>query len=419
MTDEARSGSARVSGEASPSGSAAPDVGSARMEARRRRRRRRRQLVALALALLALLTLAVTWRLAADPAPPPAAAGQDLERTQRTLLLALQAANGDAAAAALLAHDPVAETGAVVLVPPQLLVPVPGRGSLTLARALRTVPPEASRSAVADLLGVIMDDGWVLDLPSLQGLVDVLGGVPVEVDRPVERGGELVLQPGRQRLSGVQTVAYVTYRAAEEQEQARLARVQAVLDGLLDALPASVEEAAQVVGGLGARSIATLPPDGLARLLTGLERSDAARQLQYDTLPVLPIDTGAAGTTFRLDTDRAPALVDRLLAASVPPGAREEGNRVLVLNGVGTPGLGERVRARLVPRGFVFVGSRNAARFGYDRSQVLVPERSGEALELGNRVAEALGLPPDSVRSTDRLGSVADVVVLVGADFAA
>jgi hypothetical protein len=86
-----------------------------------------------------------------------------------------------------------------------------------------------------------------------------------------------------------------------------------------------------------------------------------------------------------------------------------------VLNGVGTPGIGEVVRTRLVQDDFVFVGSRNAPRFDYANTIVLVPEATPEAQLLGERVAAALGVDPD-VR-TDELGSIADVIVIVGADF--
>jgi hypothetical protein len=129
----------------------------------------------------------------------------------------------------------------------------------------------------------------------------------------------------------------------------------------------------------------------------------------------VPIDPGGGVTAFRLESEAARALVDRALAQSVPAGARQTGNRVLVLNGVGTPGLGDAVRAKLVAADFVFVASRNAERFGYETTQVLVPEATPEAQALGNRVAEALGVQPD-VRQSD-LGTIADVVVIVGADF--
>ena len=89
---------------------------------------------------------------------------------------------------------------------------------------------------------------------------------------------------------------------------------------------------------------------------------------------------------------------------------------MLVLNGVGTPGLGDRVRAKLVPAGFVFVGSDNAPRFGYTTTQILVPEATPEGQALGERVAMALGLPKAQI-GTQEFGSTADVIVVVGSDF--
>lgn len=388
-----------------------------RSELRRRRRRRRVQLTAVALAVLLALLVVVTVRLAGTSTPPaPQVAPQ--ERTQRTLLLQLQAPNGEAAMTALLAHDPASRAGSVVLVPPQAIVPVAGTGSLTVGRALRDATADRTRNAVADALGVLVDGGWVLDQPSLVRLVDGVGGVDVDVDVPVLRQGRVVLQPGRQRLAGAEAVLFLTYRAPDEQEQSRLARVQHVLDALLQALPADAGKAQLLLDGLGTGSTSTLGTPALTELLEGLRADDTADALQYDSLPVLPIDTGTgAVSSARIDPAAARAVVDRLLAQSVPPGAREAGNRVLVLNGVGTPGLGEQVRAVLVPEGFVFVGSRNASRFGYARTQVLVPAQTSQAQALGARVAAALGLGSDAVRTTDQLGTVADVVVLVGADF--
>jgi hypothetical protein len=47
---------------------------------------------------------------------------------------------------------------------------------------------------------------------------------------------------------------------------------------------------------------------------------------------------------------------------------------------------------------------------------VLVREATPEAQALGERVAKALGVPPDSVQTAE-IGTIADVVVVVGADF--
>ncbi len=390
---------------------------SRRAELRRRRRRNRVRLVALLVTMAAVAAAAFAVYLAKEPPEPPDLP-REAQRTQRTLLLQVQGGNGAAAASALLAHDPDSKTGAALLIPPQVLVTVPGREQLQFGRALATVPPQGSRDALSDLIGVTVDDGWVLTTEVLTTLVDALGGIPVDVDVPVVQGQTVLLSPGAQNLTGVQATQFLLYLGPEEQEQSRLARLQEVLDGLVNVLPRTREELTAQLATLGPRSISTYGTQGeLADFLLGLALDDEAGQLQYDTLPVIPIDPGGGVQAFRVDAPKLTTVVDRLLAASVPPGVREGGNRVLVLNGVGTPGLGEAVRAKIVPAGFVFVDSRNAPSFGVTQTQVFVREATPEAQALGERVGKALGLPRVAVAQQD-FGTVADVVVLVGADFA-
>ena len=368
------------------------------------------------LGVLVLLAAAFAIYLAVDSPPVPQAPTAGKSRTQSTVLFQVRGPDGAGVANALLAHDPQERAGAVVLTPPQVLVNVAGAGQLPLGRALTSVPPAASRDALSDLVGVVIDQGWTLTLPGLIALVDGLGGIAADVDVPVVQGQSVLLNPGGQQLDGSRAAAFLTYLAAGEQEQARLARIQEVLDGLLDKLPQTPAALAPVLAGLGEGSVSTLAPLDLAAFLLGLGADDDGGQLQYAVLPIVPIDPGGGVMAFRIDPERVRALVDRLLADSVPAGAREQGNRVLVLNGVGTPGLGEAARKKLVPAGFVFVGSRNAPTFGVATTQVLVPAATSEGRVLGERVAAALGVPPASV-ATQEFGTVADVVVLVGADF--
>lgn len=378
--------------------------------AEKRRRRQRFQKVAAGLAAVVALVLVASF-LVGRGGDDKKDAGPT--RTQRTLLLQLQAPNGDALASALLAHDPARDEGAVVLVPPQVIVTVPGAGSQVLSKVLRTSGVDGGRNGVADLLGVTVDGSLVLDFAAFVRLVTVEGGIDVTVDVPVMRGRTVLLQPGAQRLDGSAAVAFGTYLAEGEEEQSRLARLQAVLDGVINALPADVE---RVLNGLGTAR-RTQPAKDVAALLSGLKADGAADNLQYRSLPVVKIDAGNDETRFRLDTPAALAMVDELLADSVPEGARAEGNRVLVLNGVGTPGLGAKVRDKLVRGGLVFVGSRNAPTFGYPKTIVLVKDATQEGGALGRRVARAIGLPNASVEVSDQIGTIADVVVIVGRDF--
>ena len=81
-------------------------------------------------------------------------------RTQRTLLLELQRGE-EVVSAVLLSHDSVAggTDGAAVLLPPAVVLTVPGSGSTTLRASLVAGRPQAGRDAVADLLGVTVDAG--------------------------------------------------------------------------------------------------------------------------------------------------------------------------------------------------------------------------------------------------------------------
>jgi anionic cell wall polymer biosynthesis LytR-Cps2A-Psr (LCP) family protein len=385
-----------------------------RAEARQRRRQRQRLVVGTAAGVVLLVVVtAVALLFLGDDEQVPADV-EEQGRTQRTLLMQVQGADRSAVASALLAYDESSESGSVVLVPSQVIVDVPGAGSEPFGQAIATGPPNASSAALADLLGVTIDATWVIDAGAFGALVDRLGGIPAAVEVPVIRDGQVVVPQGQQLLDGARALALLGYLAPGEPEQARLARQQEVLDGLLATLP-EAPALTEALTALGPASMVSIPVTGLTDLLFGLAAAAEKQQLTYDSLPVIPIDPGGGVMAFRLDEEAAAALVDRVLAQSVPAGERQTGNRVLVLNGVGTPGLGEAVRAKLVAADFVFVASRNAERFGFPTTQILVPEATPEAQRLGERVAEALGVAPD-VRQAD-LGSIADVVVIVGADF--
>jgi hypothetical protein len=396
----------------------APEVhvagGGRRAAARKRRRQRRRRLVALAVVLLLASAGAVAFLLGRQsPEAPPVVEPQG--RTQQTLLFQVRTADGAGTlASALLAVDPPSSTGSVVLVPPQVIVDLPGAGSLPFGQALASGSPNSPRDALSDLLGVTVDGSWVLEHGAFGGLVNELGGITAGVDVPVVEGGAVVLSQGEQRLDGARALTFLGHLGQGEQEQSRLARVQEVLDGVLAALPDDPAAVSALIDRLGTGSVSSEPSARLATVLRELVRAGEEQQLQYDSLPVIPIDPGGGVVAFRLDAEAARSLVDRVLAQSVPTGARQTGNRVLVLNGVG-PGIGDAARAKLVAADFVFVGARNNERFGIQTTQVLVPEATPEAQALGERVAAALGVPAD-VRQSN-LGTIADAVVIIGADF--
>ena len=110
------------------------------------------------------------------------------------------------------------------------------------------------------------------------------------------------------------------------------------------------------------------------------------------------IDAGGSTPSYRVDDSATgvPQLVNGQLASSLPAGADRHRPTVLLLNGVGTPGLVQTACPKLAAEGFAYAGSNNAATFNNPKSTVEVD--SDADVGLGDQVAHALGLPDGDVK---------------------
>jgi hypothetical protein len=385
---------------------------------RRRQRRTRTSLLVFAGIGIAVLVAAVLVGNAVthDKTPPAK------QRTQRTVLLEVTGDDGTGRAAALLAYDPAPRRASLVLIPPHTLADVAGIGNVVLASAVRLGGPGVAREAVSDLMGVLVDQDWTLSSTTFAALVDRVGGVVVDVDTDVVVPGArgtttiLVRAGAQQRLDGATALAYATYTAKGQDEITFQARFQAVFDALLAALPPDDGTVATTLAALGPGSRLSWRPPDLAAFLAGMRTAHAEDRYDPQVLPVSAIDTGSGAPTFSIKVDEVARLVSTQLADSLPPNRASGDNRVLILNGVGTPGLGANVARRL--RGeFQVVGTRNKQPFGVTESVVVVFDSTDPSLAKARRVASLLGLPATAVRIGTQTQSVADVIVVIGSDY--
>jgi len=343
--------------------------------------------------------------------------------SQETLLVQVTDEDGTAAASALTGVTPSTGTGAVVLVPSRLLVDVAGTGDIPFGETATLPERSAPAQALTDLVGVRVDDSWVLDRTALAALVDAVGGVDAAVDVDVvetdKDGNEtVVVEAGNQELKGAAAAAYATYLAEDEPEQARLARFDDVLTGVLQAMPEDRVDVVAALGKAGDGSESTLDAAALADRLLQLRAAAEADELVSDVLPVTEIDTGSDTPSYGIDSGQVAAMMRTRFPAALQQDAGGEVLRVLVENGVGTPGLVEKARAKLVDDGFRFVNGGNAASFDFEESAVIIPDGTEKSVARGRRVARSLGLPDSSVTTSDRGQTVADVIVILGKDFA-
>ena len=376
-------------------------------------------LAVIGVALVAWLVVSVARPDEVATPTPSASASESPE--QRTLLIQVRN-DSDLGANNLVAGIGADLPATQVLVPSRLIVDVPGAGQQTLGQSARLIDRSASQDALSDLLALRVDGTLALSRLALAGMVDFVGGITVTVDRPITQtdeatGAETVVVPaGQQTLNGTQAAAYALAWLPDEPEASRLARYSAVMSETIEALPDDQVRIEQMLTSLGSSASTTTSTADVARFLLDLRSGITAGSQQVRVLPTTDIESGSDLAVVRADLPAA----EELLASVLPTAQLDDEQarpRVLVQNGIGTPGLGADARDKLVGAGMVFINGGNAESFGHEQTQVIIPDTSTQARTLGTEVAEALGVPQSAVVVADEGQNVADVVVVLGADF--
>ena len=351
--------------------------------------------------------------------PEPTASPTAVE--QQTLLI--QVRNDDD----LGADNMVAGVGgglpaAQLLVPSRLIVDVPGAGQQTLGQSARLLDRTASQDALSDLLALRIDGTLSLSRLALAGMVDFVGGITVTVDAPITQvdptsGVETVVVPaGTQQLNGTQAAAYALAWLPEEPEANRLARYSAVMTETISKLPDDRLTVEQMLTSLGGSARTTTTTTAVADFLLRMRAGILAGGQLVRVLPTTDIEAGTGLAVVRVDLVAAEGTIEGLLPQAMLD-ASEAAPRVLVQNGVGTPGLGASARDKLVGAGMVYINGGNAEQFGQPTTTVIVADATTASLQLGSEVATALGVPESAVTIAEEGQNVADAVVVLGADF--
>lgn len=377
-----------------------------------------------AIVVLAVAGLAWTWlsRQAPAPDPQPTASASPTGPTQPTLLLQVADDQGVAVSNALLSVGGPLGRANVIGIPQNTLMDVATGGTLPFGQINRLPDPGGSAGALSDAIGVDVNGTLVLDPGALSGLVDAVGGITADVDVDVTQekadGTTVIIVPAGpgQVLQGQQAEAFATFLDKGETEEARMARFAQVLRLTVAKLPADGAKIETILTQLGASARATVPFTQLADFFLRLNADVNADDVAYKNLPVQGIDTGGPAA-YRVDQEATAALVQDLLPDALRTPGPNSKVRVLVQNGVGSPGLNTAARTLLVDAGFTFVNGGNASSFGQAKTNVILPDTTPESLAWGADITKALGLPDSAVKVAEDGQSVADVIVVLGEDF--
>jgi hypothetical protein len=125
----------------------------------------------------------------------------------------------------------------------------------------------------------------------------------------------------------------------------------------------------------------------------------------------LPVKAMTVGTERYFEPQRA-QVADLLLQWwGVRVDQQESRPRVIVYNGVGTPGLASEAAQQLIRAGFRVVDSGNASHFGYTTTSILVYHAPTKA----QSVHDALGVGTIQMQSAPQ--DLTDMIVIIGADY--
>ncbi|MGK5637245.1 LytR C-terminal domain-containing protein [Streptomyces sp. URMC 126] len=375
-----------------------------------RKRRGRNRYVALAVAFVLVLggVLGYLFLTGGDgKGGATAAAGQKRD----VIVVHLRQTKGGGSSTALLVDNATTGKATAVLLPNSLAVADEGGGATTLGKSVREAGTGGTRDALNTLLGSRIKGSWRLDTPYLENLVQLVGGVTVDVDTdvPGPKAGDdpLVRRGAGQSLNGQAAVAYATHRVPGEAPDRQLNRFGQVMQAVLKKMSPDPKAATATVEALAQIPDPSLSVPQLGASLAQLAARAKAGAYRTTVLPVRPDGT--------LGGEEADGVVKEVLGGAVGSAGAGTTPRVSVKNATGgTAGAGA-ARVALVNGGYTYLDAGTAAAAGSSAVYYADDKRAADAQE----VAKTLGLPAGAVRKgrPSDVAANADVTVVLGRNY--
>ena len=327
----------------------------------------------------------------------------------------------------VLSLDPVNKTAAMLSIPRDVYIDRPGVLVDKINAAYAVGGPDLSRRVVEDLLGIRLNAYALVDFDAFTKIIDAVGGVVIDVRRPVrdesyptpDYGIErLDITAGPQLMDGQTALRFARSRH-DTNDYSRAQRQQLVLSALrtriaegdfIRGLPGLIDRVGSVVQtNFDPANI--LP---LARFGSGIDGDSIRSEVLYPCGGAYPHcelqSSTSAQNGFILIPDRA-KIRDLAAALFYDPQVKSEGASIEVRSAGARTGVAQTIADRLTERAFTVSTVSDGAS---GRSAVLV--RNGSKRYTANALALQLGgLPVDTLPSSET--SSADIVVRVGSDF--
>ena len=404
-----------------------PPAPGGRRAALLKRRRRRKRGWATALVVAAALFGAVLYRASTDQKSPEGTGDVDQvvqvgkdDGVTTTLIWGTHEQDGDRAPAVwitLLSFDRKKDRGAVVYIPAGTAVEVPGRGLQGVGSSLASGGvPLMLISAENLLLGLRIDSHVELSDRDARVLFDALDpltvDVPAEVRVPAGSGqARLLFEEGPASLSSSFLIRLLYTVGIDSDDEELGARHLALWSSLLDAY----HDEPEVVGRAFRKAQAALEEgpgtsQGASRVVEALVAL-SSRDVDLASIPARQVSVGGT-ELYETDEAELARFVEETIGVS--PSARDE-IRVQILNGNGTPGIGQQVARKLVGEGFRVILSGNARRLNYRKTLIVTYDSSDQGLATAERAKALVGTGEVQIATQEQ--GIVDITIVVGRDF--
>ncbi len=161
----------------------------------------------------------------------------------------------------------------ILSIPRDLYVDIPGRGKDKINHSHFFGGPELTCKTVSNLLGINIKYYVELNFPMFMKLIDEIGGVDVQVDKPMhydDYAGNLHihLQPGVRKLSGYEAMGFVRFRKDYMSDWGRIERQQVFFRSLFNELakPSNFAKYPIIISNISTYISTNLGPTDIVRL---------------------------------------------------------------------------------------------------------------------------------------------------------
>lgn len=318
--------------------------------------------------------------------------------------------------------DPVTKTAGMISLPRDLWVQIPGAGENRINVAYTIGGTDLARYTVAHFLGVPIHYHVVVGLAGFREIVDLIGGIVIDVERPIKDDQfpdnqygvqRIFLHPGLQRMDGQTALWYARTRHADT-DYHRVRRQQQVVFALKQAglQPHLLRRAPELLSIVGKHIETDMGlPQALALALVAkdIELSKTTHRVIDETMTTSSIVNG--GTQVEIPNQAAV----RAAVREVFGDGRliSEQARIEIQNATQTNGLAGRTSVWLQAQGIPVAGVANAPAA---KAFTELVDYSGK--EYTRRIiAERLGIGPGRIRIEPVTSTEVDIRVILGSDF--